>query len=172
MKLALSSFQAMCFSSRNNAKSFSWYLRFPVSFRTNIPSFFWNKQTYIQLIYFITFEAIQKKSILQNKLNVRNRIFSNFNPSNDSQSVSPWFKCILQATKWLKQVIRDDQIVYYITIIFEPSWWWSTRKSFAYNYVTGQIFAFSETLSKRFALQLMTSSAPLLLNCNIQTGQL
>ena len=39
-------------------------------------------------MYFITFEAIQNKSILQNKLNVRNRIFSNFNPSNDSQSES------------------------------------------------------------------------------------
>ena len=130
-----------------------------------------NKQTCIQLIYFITLEVIQNKSILQNKLIVRNRIFSDFNPSNGSQSESLWFKCILQATKWLQQVIRDERISYYITIIFEPCWRWTTRKSLAYNYVFYQeIFAFSETLSKGFALQIMTSSTPLLLNCNVQTA--
>ena len=48
-------------------------------------------------MYFITFEAIQNKSILQNKLNIRNRTFSNFNPSNDSQSESLWFKCSVNA---------------------------------------------------------------------------
>ena len=79
---------------------------------------------------------------------------------------SLWFKCNLQATKWLQQVIRDKRIIYYITIIFEPCWWWSTQKSLASNYLFYQeIFAFSETLSKGFALEIMTSSTRLLLNC-------
>ena len=61
----------------------------------------------------------------------------------------PLFKCNLRATKWLEQVIRDKRIIYYLTIIFEPCWRWTTRKSLAYNYLFYQeIFAFSETLSK------------------------
>ena len=171
MKLALSSFQAMCFRSRLNAKSFSWYLRFPVSFRSNIPYFCWNKETNLHTAG-ISRLRLFKKEYFTKQIECQNRIFSNFNLSNDSRSESRWFKCNLQATNWLQQVIRDKRIIYYITIIFEPCWWWSTRKSLAYYVFYQEIFAFSETLSKGFALQIMTSSTPLLLNCNIQTGQL
>ena len=124
-----------------------------------------NKQTYIQLVYHLW--GYSKKEYFTKQIECQNRIFSNFNLSNDSRSESLWFKCNLQATNWLQQVIRDKRIIYYITIIFEPCWWWSTRKSLAYYVFYQEIFAFSETLSKGFALQIMTSSTPPLLNCNI-----